>query len=251
MSTSAIEKENKLSDLVSNIFFKSRKNYGTRKIKIEMQKANQTVSRRKIARIMKQRNLVSNYAHKTFKPHSAKPNEAKVANVLDRNFNNQATRKVLCSDLTYVRVNNSWNYVCFLVDLSNREIVGYSSGKSKDAQLVAKAFYSIKGSLSDFEIFHTDRGSEFDNKLIENILETFKITRSLSKKGCPYDNAVSETTFKLFKTELIYGETFNNLEHLQRELSDYVNWFNNIRIHSSLNYLTPVEFKQRCLNKIV
>jgi len=70
-------------------------------------------------------------------------------------------------------------------------------------------------------------------------------------KGNPYDNAVAEATFKLFKTELINDVYFDNLEHLSLELGDYVNWFNNIRIHGSLGYLSPVEYKNNTLKKVV
>ena len=99
----------------------------------------------------------------------------------------------------------------------------------------------VEGSLKDIEIFHTDRGNEFKNKLIEEVLETFEIKRSLSKKGCPYDNAVAEATFKVIKTEFAFNKVFGSLEELQMELFDYVNWYNNHRIHGSLNYKTPVE----------
>ncbi|WP_426549155.1 IS3 family transposase [Spiroplasma endosymbiont of Glossina fuscipes fuscipes] len=67
----------------------------------------------------------------------------------------------------------------------------------------------------------------------------------MSAKGCPYDNAVTETTYKAFKTEFINGRKFKNLEQLKLELFNFINWYNNIRIHGSLNYLTPVEFRNQ------
>jgi len=175
----------------------------------------------------------------------------KVANVVDRKFNSRDPLGVVVSDLTYVRVVGQWNYICVLIDLFNREIIGYSAGKNKDVQLVSKAFSSIKHNLSNINIFHTDRGNEFKNQLIDETLETFDIARSLSKKGCPYDNAVAEATFKIIKTEFVRQYTFDNLNELNLELFDYVNWFNNRRIHSSLNYLTPKEYRDIHLKKVV
>jgi len=93
-------------------------------------------------------------------------------------------------------------------------------------------------------MFHTDRGKEFDNNLISEALETFDIQRSLSMKGCPYDNAVAAAMFKVFKTEFANQAHFSSLEQLALELHDDVHWFNTIRIHGTLGYLTPVEFKQ-------
>lgn len=80
---------------------------------------------------------------------------------------------------------------------------------------------------------------------------TFIIYRSLGKKGCPYDNAVAEATSKVFKTEFIYHTKFESLDHLEIELFDYVNWYNNIRIPGSLCYLTPKEYRQIAFDKKV
>ena len=93
----------------------------------------------------------------------------------------------------------------------------------------------VEGNLKDIEIFHTDRGNEFKNKLIEEVLETFEIKRSLSQKGCPYDNTVAEAAFKVIKTEFAFDKVFRSLEELEMELFDYVNWYNNHRIHGVLN----------------
>ncbi|MGL5207420.1 MAG: transposase, partial [Acidaminococcaceae bacterium] len=146
-----------------------------------------------------------------------------------------------------VRVNYKWNYVCILVDLFNREIIGYSSGIHKNAQLVYEAFATVKTDLSNIQMFHSDRGSEFKNELVDDVINTFGIKRSLSMKGCPYDNAVAEATFKIFKTEFVYGRNFDSLGQLRHELTSYVHWFNTSRIHGSLNYLTPAEFRRQTL----
>lgn len=137
------------------------------------------------------------------------------------------------------------------MDLFNREIIGYAAGPNKDANLVFKAFSRVKTRLDHITVFHTDRGNEFKNKIIDEILETFKVKRSLSKKGCPYDNAVAEATFKIFKTEFANNYHFDSLDELELMLSDYINWFNNIRIHSTLNYLSPKDYKLHNLKKVV
>ena len=80
--------------------------------------------------------------------------------------------------------------------------------------------------------------------MIDELLKTFKIERLLSKKGCQYDNAVVELTYKIIKTKFAFNRRFNSFEELEIELFDYINWYNNVRIHSSLNYLTPSEYKK-------
>lgn len=87
------------------------------------------------------------------------------------------------SDLTYVRVGSKWNYVCLLVDLHNREIVGHAASGRRDARLVKAAFATLGFPLTDIDVFHTDRGSEFANSDIDDLLEAFDIRRSLSRKA--------------------------------------------------------------------
>lgn len=117
--------------------------------------------------------------------------------------------------MTYVRVGTHRNYICVLVALYNRELIGYSTSEHKTAELVKEAFQSVEGNLQDIRLFHTDRGNEFKNQIIEELLETFYIERSLNHKGYPYDNAVAEATFKIIKTEFIWNETFADLKELK------------------------------------
>jgi transposase InsO family protein len=236
---------------VINAFKDNRKAYGTRRIKKYLAQKRINLSRRRIGRIMRINGLVSSYTLAKYKIHKDTCNEAKVANIVDRNFDNKERLDVVVSDLTYVRVKGKWNYICLMLDLYNREIVGYSAGIHKDAHLVYEAFASIKHDLSLVKIFHTDRGNEFKNNVIDGLLDTFSIERSLSKKGCPYDNAVAEATFKTFKKEFVYQKTFESLDRLKRELFDFVNWYNNHRLHSSLGYMSPVDYKYLQLKKVV
>jgi len=239
------QEEEELTKLIKDIFKSSRNNYGQRKIKIELQKKGWQVSRRRIGRIMKEQKLVSKYTVAQFKPRRTSVNESEVGNILNREFNQDKELKVVVSDLTYVRVGQKWHYICVLVDLYNREIIGYSAGPEKTAALVQRAFASVPYNLNRLELFHTDRGSEFKNKLIDEALDVFGIERSLSEKGTPYDNAVAEAMFKTIKTEFVNGAVFSSQQELDLELFDYVNWFNHIRIHGSLGYLTPSEYKRK------
>lgn len=235
---------------IIKIFRKSKNNYGTRKIKVELAKLGHQVSRRRIGRIMKDNSLVSNYTVAQFKVGKAPCNEAKTANLVDRDFDDRKKLEAVVSDLTYVRIGNRWSYICNIIDLHNRELLASVAGDKKDAKLVEKALLSIRYPLHLIEIFHTDRGNEYDNKLIDSILSTFNISRSLSKKGNPYDNAVSEATNKIMKTEFIYQNKFETLEELQLKLAEYTYWYNNIRLHGSLGYLTPMEYRNKSSFKL-
>lgn len=228
-------------DLVVDLFRDNRRCYGTRRIKQEAARKGVILSRRRIGRIMHSEGLISKYTVAKFKPQKVDCNQAKVENIVNREFNNRKKLEVVVSDLTYVRVGNSWNYICTLIDLYNREIIGYSVGEHKTATLVDTAFSRVKYPLNNIQLFHTDRGKEFDNELIDDKLAAFDITRSLSRKGTPHDNAVAEATYKNIKFEFVYGETFESITMLEQSFQAYVWWYNNKRLHSSLGYRPPKE----------
>lgn len=143
-----------------------------------------------------------------------------------------------------------WNYVCLLVDLYNREIVGHAAGEPrKTSDLVKSAFATLK----IFPAFRHrgavyGQGRRVRKRAIDEMLEVFGIERSLSRKGCPYDNAVIESCNKTLKATLIYRNAYGSLDQLRRSLNAWVWWYNNERIHSTLGYMSPVEFRMAGLS---
>ncbi|HDU0640036.1 TPA: IS3 family transposase, partial [Enterococcus faecium] len=244
-----IENESDLEEIVQEEFIRNRKAYGTRKLKKCLAKRGLQLSRRRIGRIMKRRGLTSTYTIAHFKGQRTACNEAKTTNVLDRTFTQEQPLEAIVTDLTYVRVRKKWHYICLILDLFNREIIGYSCGEKKDASLVKEAFGRIPYSLTDVKLFHTDRGKEFDSQTIHEILNGFGITRSLSRKGCPYDNAVAESTHKSVKVEFVHQYQFETLAQLRLELFDYVHWWNYLCLHGTLAYETPIQIRQQRLAK--
>lgn len=233
-----------LENAVVTAFLQSKKVFGARKIKVMLHSKGIVTSRRKIREIMKKFELVSVYQRKKVKVMNTHKRHTKCPNYVNRQFKKRQPLEVLVSDLTYVRVQNRWCYICVMVDLFNREIVGYSVGKHKDASLVANALNSIPYDLTKVSYLHSDRGSEFDNQKIDQMLADYDIHRSLSNPGNPLDNAVAESTFKAIKTEFIYQHDFQSLEHLSLLLMDYVHWWNNCRVHGSLQNVTPAMMRQ-------
>ena len=233
-----------IENMVIEIFNENKKVYGAKKIKIILEERNIFVSKRTIRKIMEKYNLVSCYNKRSYKPAKSGVNDSKNQNLLNQNFNVDQEMRVVVSDLTYVRVKNRWAYICVLVDLFNREIISYKVGYEKDAELVLETFAKIKHKLRKIEIFHTDRGMEFKNYKIDNLLLSNNIKHSLSRKGCPYDNAVCENIYKTIKTEFVRNRQFESLVRLEIELAGYIYWYNNKRIHGALDYMTPMDYKK-------
>lgn len=229
-------------------FERHNREYGAGRLKKRLAARGIVASRRRISRIMRENGLVSRYnAKANRRPRGGKPNEDDLPNLLERRFDGWPPRTHLVSDLTYVRTGRRWSYVCLIVDLYNREIVGHSCGERRDADLVMAAFATLTFPISDVEVFHTDRGGEFANAQIDEMLEVFGIERSLSKKGCPYDNAVIESTNRLLKTGIVYGRAYETTEDLRREVNWWVRFYNNERIHTTLG-MSPVEFREAGLS---
>jgi len=242
--------DTELENAVIHEFYLSRQNYGTRKLKRQLSREQNNhrafrVSRRKIGRIMKKYSLVSKYILKRRKKHRIDINESPIPNMVERDFTDRKPLEVVVSDLTYIKCAGRWHYLCLLLDLHGRKIIGSAVGRQKDAKLVRKAFYGVQTDLRRISIFHTDRGSEFKNQVIDEIIDAFGITRSLSAKGKPIDNAVAESMYNIVKTEFAFGEEFADFAELELKWFDYVNWYNNVRIHGSLGYLTPAEYEHK------
>lgn len=229
---------------VVQIYEKSWGRYGTPRIKQMLARRGICASRRRIGRIMHENGLVSAYSQGKPRDAGSGVNEAKLPNIVAREFDGRQPRTHIVGDLTFVKVGRRWCYVCLLVDLYNREIVGHAASQRKDSSLVKAALATLDFPLSSIEVLHTDRGAEFDNAAIDELLDEFNIKRSLSKKGCPWDNAVIESTNRILKKELVYRHRWWSLDQLRSELNRYVRWYNRERIHSKLGYLSPVEFRQ-------
>ena len=183
--------------------------YGPRKIKASPGRPGVTVSRRRACRVMRENGPVGAYARKRSKVHPGAADGADAPSVVARGLGGRAPRTHICGDLAYVCVGASWSCARLLVDPRNRGgIVGHSAGPGKDARPVKPAFATPSFPIPDIEIFHTDRGSEFNNAEIDLMLEALGIERSPSAKGCPHDSAVDESADGIPRAELARRETF-------------------------------------------
>lgn len=228
---------------VATAFEESRGRYGAGKIKVSLARRGIVLGRRRIGRIMKGKRLVRAYAGAKFKPSRPSAGEADVPDIVDWEFDGRPPRTHVVSDLAYVRVGARRCYACLLIDLHNREIVGRAAGERKGAGLARSAFAALGSPLDDVEAFHADRGPELNNAAIDELPDVFGIKRSPSAMGCPYDNSVDGSANKMLQVGFAYRERFSTLRELQAKLSDYVNWYNNFRLHSTLGYMSPVEFR--------
>lgn len=173
-------------------------------------------------------------------------------NRLNQQFSVSKVNQVWLTDFTYIPTWEGFSYLCAFKNLCSRRIVGWAMSRSIDAQL-ALAALSQAIALRDPPrglIIHSDRGSQFASKAFRKRILDCSFEQSMSRKGNCYDNAPMESFFKSFKGEEVYHEKYESHEQAVRAANDYIErFYNPIRLHSALDYVSPNEFEQRLLLK--
>lgn len=150
------------------------------------------------------------------------------------------------ADLTYIRVGKRWLYLAVVIDLYSRKVIGWSLGKQKTSALTkASLMMAIRNRKpAPGLVFHTDRGVEYRAHEIQSVLTRYGMQASTNRPGCCTDNAEMESFFHTLKGELIKDNRFFGEMNLRDKLAGYIqHFYNRIRLHSSLNYQSPVEYE--------
>ncbi len=169
-------------------------------------------------------------------------------NVLDRNFTVAAPNQVWVGDITYIATDAGWVFLAVVIDLFSRQVVGWSLREDMTSTIVIDALRMAwlkrsPGTKAGL-IFHSDRGSQYASYEFNKLLKECGITPSMSRKGNCWDNACSETLFGSLKVERLHGQRFETIRQAKDEAIAWLLWYNRTRLHSTLNYISPVEFEQ-------
>ena len=173
-------------------------------------------------------------------------------NVLKKQFNPEAPNKAWVSDITYVRVNGRFHYVCAVIDLYARKLIACKASAKMDVSLTLSTFNAAYVSRREPTgvIFHSDRGSQYTAKDFRRRMDEVHFIQSFSAKAHPYDNAVSEAFFRYLKHEEVNRRSFSTLAELELALFEYAHFYNHARPHSANDGLSPVEMEECFLIKI-
>ena len=246
--------ENKrLTKQIKLIYDLSKQTYGSPRITEELKSQAISVSRPRVARLMRKANIKSVTKKKFVVTTYSKHGFALSPNLLNREFNPKRQGEVWVSDITYVRTHEGWLYLTVIIDLADRKVIGWSTSKTmKAADTVISAWNMailnrpIVGRL----IFHSDQGIQYACNDFRAVLKKSKtVIQSMSRKGNCWDNACAESFFKSIKTEWIYRFKYKTIISAALSIFEYIaTWYNTYRRHSSLNYLSPLEYG-KLLNK--
>jgi transposase InsO family protein len=241
--------DEQLAERIQAIFDESRGTYGWPRVHKALRREGVCASRKRVARIMRQKGLIGRCRRRWTKTTISDP-ETKAADRLKRAFGPGTVEldRVYVSDITYIWTWEGWLYLATVIDLASRRVVGWSMADHMRTELVADALRMAVAARHPAPglIFHSDRGTQYTSTEFTDLLAEHEMIQSLSRPRQCWDNAVAESFFSSLKEELIHRQSWATRAQARRAIVDYIEvFFNRRRLHSSLQYLTPAEYEAR------
>lgn len=240
-----VREDRRLTVHIRSIFKESRNNYGSPRIHEELRRRKIRCSRKRVARLMRQEGLQARRRRRFRVTTRVAEGRTVAPNLLDRKFTVSSPDQVWLGDLTYLWTDEGWLYLAVLMDLCSRRIVGWAVSESMADELTLQV---LDNALEHRRpgpglMHHTDRGSQYTSEDYQDRLTERGFQVSMSRKGNCWDNAPMESFFSSLKFEL--GDRFSSRAAARTALFDYIEvFYNRRRLHSSLDYRSPVEFEQ-------
>lgn len=235
-----------LSAQIETIYRESHGTYGSPRIHARLRHIGWSCSRKRVARLMRQHRIVGRKAHRrTPMTTQARPGNRIVPNQLQREFSANYPNQKWVSDITYIDTQEGWLYLAVLLDLYSRKVVGWAMGERIDEELTQSAW---RMALQERQpeaglLHHSDRGRQYTSQAYQDQLAQVPCQVSMSRIGNCYDNAVAESFFATLKAECA-DRSFKTRKEARTTIFAYIEgWYNRKRLHSTLDYLSPMEFE--------
>lgn len=240
-------RQNQIDALIRRVFEKHKSRYGCTRITEDLKDDyGVAVKRRYVSKRMQAMGLIPK-ARRKFKATTDSDHQLPVApNLLQQDFSADKPNEKWVSDITYIKTDEGWLYLCVFIDLFSRQVIGWSMSKRINRHLVCNALNMalFRRKFPTGVIVHTDRGSQYCSKKYQNMLKKHGLVCSMSAKGCCYDNAACESFFHTLKVELVHDEHYQTRVQARVSLFEYINvYYNRQRRHSTIGYMTPEKFE--------
>ena len=219
--------------------------YGSPRMVLELRARGFSASKERVERLMRENGIHARHKRRYKVTTDSKHGLPVADNLLDRNFTPSAPNQVWTSDITYLWTNEGWLYLAIVLDLFNREVVGWSLKSRMTADIATDALTMawFRRKPAAGLMHHSDRGSQYASHAFQDKLTEFGMTCSMSRKGNCWDNAPTESWFNSFKNERIHGVRLATRAEMMAVSFEYIETFyNRKRMHSSLGYKSPIRF---------
>jgi len=237
---------------IQNIHQASRQSYGSPRIYQELREQGVVCGRNRVARLMREHQLRARqkrrYQVTTQSQHDLPVSE----NVLERQFTAQAPDQRWAGDITYLWTREGWLYLAVVLDLFSRRVVGWSMQSTLETRLVHDALSMAQQARKPEAglLHHSDRGSQYASHSYQEQLRRHGMVCSMSRRGNCWDNAVVESFFSTLKSELICDQPYRTRAQARSAVFEYIEvWYNRKRRHSTLGYISPVQFERQYNNR--
>ena len=245
------DKYHKIKKEIFNIFNENKGRYGYRRITLELKNRGFNINHKTVSKLMNILGIKSIQRPKR-RYNSYQGNIGKIANnLLKRDFKADKPNQKWVTDVTEFKVHDRKLYLSPIIDLFNGEIISYNLSKHPTFQqitdMLEKAFIKIKNNTN--LILHSDQGWQYQMKIYQNMLKEKGIKQSMSRKGNCLDNSCAENFFGILKSELFYPKEkeYKNIEELEKDIKEYIEYYNNSRIKSKLKGMSPTQYRKRSL----
>jgi transposase InsO family protein len=238
------DKYKEIKELIKSIYQRHKGRYGYRRITDELQNRAIIINHKTVLRLMKSLGLKSIIRVKKYK--SYRGENGKIApNILERNFKATAPNQKWATDITEFNVSGNKLYLSPIIDLFNQEIISFELTErpvfNQVVVMLKKAFKTIPNNTN--LMLHSDQGWQYQMNHYQRLLKEKGIVQSMSRKGNCLDNAIIENFFGILKSEMFYTQKFKSIEQLKHEINKYINYYNNERIKSNLNKMSPIKYR--------
>jgi putative transposase len=241
-------KHQEMLEWVKRIAESSDNSYGSRRMKNALNALSYPVSRNKARKLMQEAGVQAKQSKKYKVTTNSNHKQPVYDNLVGRQFDVTQPDRVYAADITYVWTQEGWLYLAVVMDLCSRKIVGWSMSSRMKAQLVCDALRMAiwqrrpKAGL----IHHSDRGSQYASKAFRQLLKTYEIQGSMSRKGDCWDNSVVESFFGSLKQERVQWRSYQTRYEAQQDILNYITMFyNSHRLHSYLGYISPNDYEKQ------
>jgi putative transposase len=237
-----------LTEQIRDVHQASRQTYGSPRVHAELLASGQRCNRKTVAKYMTQAGIQAK-SHRRFRVRTTDSNHSHpiAENVVNRHFRPSKRNETWTADITYISTDEGWLYLAAVEDLFTREIVGWSMSERIDSRLVVDALSMAIARQCPGEslVAHSDRGVQYASEHYRRLLKEHGITCSMSRRGNCWDNAPMESFFATLKKELVHHEQYATRSEARQSLFEYIEvFYNRVRRHSALGYLTPTQFAE-------